>query len=374
MAGASRGGAVAGPMVARAVREPVAEAGAAVAEAQAAVVRAAPPAGAAAAARAELVQAALAQAALAQAAEVQTRTAPVSVRIRRVIPVPWPVPHATPKSAAGHPATHRACVPLLRPAATRSRTVWIARVASAAVSEGRVRPECAAIRRVASAPPIPSDRPMRLSTCSRLVACVVLSFCALSCSDDSKSSGSSGDQEGESSGGTSDSGGGTTSGSGGTNGGNGGSGGSAGSVAGSGGDSGSGNGGRGGSDPRGGSSGNGPTGGSSGESGGSAGSSGSAGSGGSGGSAGSTDGANPYGRCESDDDCPLSGSNCHATYGCEPPCDSSAEPDLRCAAAPPGGEAEPLCEGAVCRLDCSFDVACPTGMTCDATWFCTPNP
>jgi hypothetical protein len=108
--------------------------------------------------------------------------------------------------------------------------------------------------------------------------------------------------------------------------------------------------------------------------------SGDAGNGGTGGGAGTggsgTGGGdpNPYGRCTTDGDCPLTGSNCHETYGCEPPCERVPEPELRCPAAPPGGEAMPLCNGAYCRLDCSFDVACPDGMTCDNTWFCAANP
>jgi hypothetical protein len=138
---------------------------------------------------------------------------------------------------------------------------------------------------------------------------------------------------------------------------------------GSGGDEATGGGGRGGEAAMGGSGGDAATGGRGGVAGG--GGTGGAGTGGSAGTGGGN--PNPYGRCTVDGDCPLPGSNCHETYGCEPPCERVPEPELRCPAAPPGGEAMPLCAGAYCRLDCSFDVTCPGGMTCDNTWFCAAD-
>ena len=212
---------------------------------------------------------------------------------------------------------------------------------------------------------------------SKSISYVLLALCVLSCSEDSKSSEPSGDRAGESNQGGSAPGGGGTSGSAGLLGGNGGDGGTAGAGAGSGGESGNAaRSGSGGGDSGGG--GGGASGGSSGRSGSGGGGSGGrgAGGGGAGGGGGGAGGgdANPYGRCDTDDECPLAGSNCHETYGCEPLCERVEAPELRCPPAPPGGVAEPLCQGAYCRLDCSFDVACPTGMTCDTTWFCTPNP
>ncbi len=82
----------------------------------------------------------------------------------------------------------------------------------------------------------------------------------------------------------------------------------------------------------------------------------------------------PYQGCEGEDrddnTCPVTGSICHQDYGCEPPCSGGA----MCPDPPPGGTATTYCNQGFCRLDCTLDLTCPTGMTCDETTaFCKPS-
>lgn len=80
---------------------------------------------------------------------------------------------------------------------------------------------------------------------------------------------------------------------------------------------------------------------------------------------------NPYRDCADENSCPVSGSTCHADYGCEPPCPTGTG---SCPAPLGGGTATRYCQQKLCRLDCGFGKTCPTGMTCDTpTGFCTPN-
>lgn len=92
-----------------------------------------------------------------------------------------------------------------------------------------------------------------------------------------------------------------------------------------------------------------------------------------GGAAGS--GENPYRACvgedPTDNSCPVSGSKCDATFGCQPPCPTGT---ASCPAPPGGGTATVYCQQRFCRLDCGFGKTCPDGMTCDnASLFCTAN-
>lgn len=102
---------------------------------------------------------------------------------------------------------------------------------------------------------------------------------------------------------------------------------------------------------------------------------GGAGAGAGGAGAGGTS-ANPYAGCEGEDtlnnSCPIAGSFCHPTFGCQPPCPTGT---ASCPAPPAGGTATPYCQDRLCRLDCTLDKTCPAGMTChEVNQFCTGNP
>ncbi len=85
---------------------------------------------------------------------------------------------------------------------------------------------------------------------------------------------------------------------------------------------------------------------------------------------------NPYRGCEGEDvmnnSCPIAGSVCDPTFGCQPPCPTGA---ASCPAPPAGGTAVPYCQERSCRLDCTLDKTCPAGMAChEVNQFCTGNP
>jgi hypothetical protein len=201
---------------------------------------------------------------------------------------------------------------------------------------------------------------------SGVVAALALGL--VSCSGDSKSRGSNGGESGDGEGGSASHGGasGTSSGGSSTSGS-----GALGGVVGVGGDAAGADAGSGGGNAAAGSGSGGDAGTSQGGDGGGGGAGG--GSAGMPGGSGGV-GANPYGACTDATDCPLAQSSCHATFACEPQCKPAGTQE-RCPAAPPGGNAVPLCAGGGCRLDCSaLNATCPTGMRCTNNGFCTTNP
>jgi hypothetical protein len=105
---------------------------------------------------------------------------------------------------------------------------------------------------------------------------------------------------------------------------------------------------------------------------------GQAGDGRSGGAGGKTDGGsgtsageggtdNPYAECPMqepfDNSCPVEGSTCSRTRGCEPPCERTDG-----CPAPQSGSASPYCNFGICVLECDSERTCPDEMLCGTGW------